>query len=411
MRILFVSNLYPPCEIGGLEQLCQEVVERLQERGHICHVLTSGHGVQRGQSSAEGITRSLYLQADIHHYRPLAFFLRRPWQEWANRRAMYRAIELSKPDLVFIWGMWNLSPRVACWAEDLMSGRVAYNIQSYWPLDTDPHTAFWRDPGRRPLTRLVLRPFAQLALLTLQLESYPPRPKFHHVSSCSQHVVDLLVSEGVIPPGATVILNGIDPAPFIRQQRRRCKSSRPLRLLYFGGLLEHKGVHTAIEALGILQQRFGIDRVNLTVVGGGLPEYEAHLRALTRCLDLEEKVRFVGRVPRTEVPRILRNHDVFAFTSIWAEPFGRTIIEAMAAGLAVIGADVGGSREVFRFYPENMLFEPGNAESLAKQIRRLADTPDLVDRLGEAGQNLVLEHFTMDRMVDEIEDWLKGVVS
>jgi glycogen(starch) synthase len=410
MRILFISNLYPPHEIGGLEQICQEVVGRLQERGHICHVLTSDYGIQRGEASEDGVSRSLHLQADIHYYRPFAFFFRRPWQEWANRQALHRAIKAFKPDIVFVWGMWNLSPRVACWAEKWMPERVAYNVESYWPLDIDPHIAYWRDPSKRPLIRLVLWPFAKLALALLKVESYPPRPKFRHVSCCSQYVVDVLVRSGAIPPGAVAILNGIDPTPFISQQRQKCKPNMSLRLLYFGGLLEHKGVHTAIEALGILQQQAQVDGMRLTIVGGGPPDYEARLCSLTRSLDLEDKVHFVGQIPRTEIPHILANHDVFLFTSIWAEPFGRTIIEAMAAGLAVIGADVGGSKEIFRFYPENMLFEPGNAESLAAQIQRLIDAPDLVDRLGEAGQRLVLEHFTLGRMVDEIEHWLEEIV-
>ncbi|MCB0057962.1 MAG: hypothetical protein KDE45_13090, partial [Caldilineaceae bacterium] len=88
MRILFISNLYPPHDLGGMEQLCQETVQQMQARRHDCHVLTSQHGVADADQTEEGVTRALHLQADIHYYRPLDFFLRRPGQERANRDAL-----------------------------------------------------------------------------------------------------------------------------------------------------------------------------------------------------------------------------------------------------------------------------------------------------------------------------------
>jgi glycogen(starch) synthase len=409
MRILFISNFYPPHGLGGLELRCGEVVEELIVRGHVCRVLTSRYGVRGRPTHAKGITRVLYPQTDVYYYRPLDFFLRRPWQELANRRALRSALDTFQPDVVFIWGMWNLSPRVAYWAEQWVPGRVAYSFGDYWPLGTDPHTAYWSQPSQSRLARVLLRPIALIALGILKAERFPPRLQFRHASCCSQYLVDALAGAGVVPPGAVAILNGIDPAPFVAQARPARAPGAPLRFLYFGGLMEHKGVHTAIEALGLLEERGRAGGLHLTIVGGGHPDYEAHLRALTRSLSLEDKVHFGGRVHRSEIPKILSNHDVFLFTSIWAEPFGRTIIEAMAAGLAVIGADVGGNKEILRLYPEDMLFAAGDAAALALKMEHIIDDPDLVQRLGQAGQELVLEHFTLNRMVNETEAWLEEI--
>ncbi len=409
MRLLFVSNLYPPHDIGGMEQQCQEVVQRMRFRGHTCHVLTSRYGVHGRPQPEEGVTRALYLEADVNYYRPLDLFLRRPWQERANRRATRAAMDTFRPDIVFVWGMWNLSPRVACWAEQWLPGRVAYNMGGLSP-DLDPHRAYWENTSKNAVVRILLWPFAQLALGMLKAERYPPRPRFDHVSCCSQYVMDVLTHTGVIPHGAVVIPNGIDPAPFIRNARKARGRNDPLRLLYFGALTERKGVHTAIEALGLLQQRGQADRLQLTIVGEGHPNYEARLHTLTRSLALENRVQFAGRVPRAQIPEILPNHDIFLFTSIEPEGFGRTIIEAMAAGLGVIGTPVGGSKEIFQSYPEDMLFPPGDSEALARQVQRVADEDGLLERLGQAGRALVLERFTLERMVDEMEDWLAEVV-
>jgi glycosyltransferase involved in cell wall biosynthesis len=411
MRILFISNLYPPYDLGGWEQQCKEVVEVMRLRGHVCHVLTSRFGTHAQQPAEEGVTRMLYLETDIYHYRPLDFFLRRFWREMVNRRVLREVIEAFQPDIIFIWGLWNLSSRVAYWAEQWMPDRVAYNLEGYWPIDTDPHRAYWRKLPQSPTARILFWPAAQLALGILKTERYPPRLQFKHVSCCSQYVADVLTKAGVISAGAVVIWNGIDPAPFMAYPHQAHAPNESLRLLYFGALAEHKGVHTAIEAVGLLKQRGQADRLQLTIVGSGHPHYEDRLHGLTKSLALEEKVQFVGWVPRSEIPKILQNHDVFLFTSIWDEPFGRTIIEAMAAGLAVIGADVGGSREIFQFYPKNMLFAPGDAETLANHILRFLNEPDLVEELGKAGRSLVLERFTLERMVDEMEAWLAEVVA
>jgi glycogen synthase len=410
MRILFISNLYPPYDLGGHEQICQEVVERFKKRGHVCHILTSNWGVDRFETLVEdGLTRSLYLQSDIYYYKLFDFFIRRPWREYSNKKELKKAINDFQPDVIFVWGMWNLSPRVACWAEQLMPGRVVYNIQSYWPKNIDPHTAYWNKLSNNPITRISIWPVSLLAKGILKLEKYPPRPQFENVSCCSQHIVDDLTKSGSIPYGATVILNGIDPAPFLAHARSEDKSYDVPRLLYFGSLMEQKGVHTAIEALGLLRQERQTDKLHLTIVGGGQPDYEQHLRILAKDVKVESQVDFVGRVPRSAIPEILQHHDIFLFTSIWAEPFGRTIIEAMAAGLTVIGADVGGSREIFCHYPEDTLFSPGNAQELASQIQHFLENPKTIRSLGRAGQELVQKQFTLECMVNKMESWIKEV--
>ncbi len=63
-------------------------------------------------------------------------------------------------------------------------------------------------------------------------------------------------------------------------------------------------------------------------------------------LGLSKQVEFVRQVPRTEIPQWLGGFDLFLFTSIWPEPMARSVMEAMAAGLLVIGSAVGGQMEM-----------------------------------------------------------------
>ena len=406
MRILFITNLFPPYELGGMEQLCQEIVDALRVRGHRCHVLTSRYGVIGAKQPEDSVDRLLYLETGIHHYRPLDFFLCRYKQDRANHDILHRTIETFEPDIVFIWGMWNLSTKIACLSEQWMPGKVAYNIASYWPIDPDPHIQYWSDPGRRPWAKILLRPVALLAKRLLTIEKHPPNPSFENVSTCSEYVLERLKEAGIVPRNGAVILNGIDPTPFDELSCDKPMVDGALRLLYFGGLMPHKGVHTAIQALGYLDAWGQCNSVRLTIIGSGQPDYEAYLRRLTDELKLSDRVTFVGRVERSAIPEFLARHDVFVFTSIWPEPFGRTIIEAMAAGLAVVGTDMGGSREIFQHYHQGMLFPAGDPRALADRIQCIQMQPELLNELRHSGRNLVRTHFTLERMVNEVESWL-----
>jgi glycosyltransferase involved in cell wall biosynthesis len=70
------------------------------------------------------------------------------------------------------------------------------------------------------------------------------------------------------------------------------------------------------------------------------------------------------------------------FTSIWQEPFGRVIVEAMASGLAVVGTAVGGAAEMLVHDENSLVFEAGDSTSLARALRRLIESPALRDTLG-----------------------------
>lgn len=409
MRILFVSNFFPPSDLGGMEQLCQEVVEQMRDRGHTCHVLTSRYGADGSTQPELNVTRSLYLQADIHYYQPLDYFLRRPMQEQANLRALRALLDSFRPDVVFMWGMWNLSRVIAYWAEQWLPGRTAYYIASYWLIEPDSHEAYWQQQARRPWARVLMAPIRALAQNQLERarESHPL--VLRHVACVSNYVYQKLITSDVLPNGGEIIYNGIDVRPFM-QASGPTKHPEKLRLIYTGGILPHKGVHTAIEALGRLKQRGEVDGVHLVLVGSGHPDYESYLRQKVIELNLCQHVVFQGRVPRSEIPAILVQNDVFLFPSVWEEPIARTVMEAMASGLPVIGTTSGGQREMLIDGVNALVFPPDDPIRLMECILQLRDDFDLRFRLGEAGRQVVQNRFSLERMTENIETWLASIV-
>ncbi len=411
MRVLFVSNLYPPHDLGGWEQNLQEMVVCLQARGHVCHVLTSRHGVRSKPTPEAYVTRALCLEANIDYYRPFGFWLRRPAQERTNRRVLRRVLDAFEPDIVFVWGMWNLSTQVPYWAEQGLPGHVAYAIAGYWPMEPDVHEAYWRLSARSWWSETLKRLARHVALRTLVRDKREHTLLLEHVACVSEHVRRRLTEAGALPHGARVIYNGIEPEPFVREAQRRRSVDGVFRLVYSGSLVAHKGVHTSIEAMGLLRQRGGAQRISLTVVGGGHPAYEAMLHERVEELGLCDLVRFRGRVARSQMASILAEHDAFLFTSIYEEPIARSVMEAMAAGLAVIATSVGGQSEMLEAGENALVFPPNDPDALAHCILRASRDASLCARLSRAGRNSVLTRFTLGHMVDQVETWLKEMVA
>src|SRR5512136_2081378 len=87
MKLLFVTNLYPPHHISGYEMLCHEVATHFKAHGHQVHVLTSTYGVTQKQDEP-GVYRRLELECDVYYYRPVQGL-----RYWVNMRSNYRAIK------------------------------------------------------------------------------------------------------------------------------------------------------------------------------------------------------------------------------------------------------------------------------------------------------------------------------
>ncbi|MCX6043829.1 MAG: glycosyltransferase family 4 protein [Chloroflexi bacterium] len=428
MRILFLSNFYPPYAIGGYEQWCQEVADLLCARGHTVTVLTSRFGLSpEADQRVEGkpanqptVIRTLHLQADLAYYQPIKFFLHRPQQERANRAELRRAIDQSQPDVLMVWGMWNLSHNLPYWAEQWLGRRVAYFISSYWPADVDPHTQYWQLPTRRRVATLLKQPLRKAALAQLRREAYPPPLRIENAVCCSRYVRDTLIEAGKLSEKAGVLLGGSDPEPFLQYagqndapnkalKRQEALDKRPLRLVYFGRLIHDKGVHTALEALNLLNQRGLADQFQLTILGSGHPDYEAKLHQMVETFGLRDQVEFIRQVPRAEIPQWLGRFDSFVFTSIWPEPMARSVMEAMAAGLLVIGSEVGGQMEMLVHHQNALTFRAEDAAGLAEQLLEAWQNPAQRQQLAQAGQQMVLERFTLKRMVNDLEAYLLNI--
>jgi glycosyltransferase involved in cell wall biosynthesis len=411
MRILFLSNLYPPNHLGGMELRCRQVVEGLQSRGHTCLVLTSRF-VPPGGAPVEAhpqVRRTLHLEANVTHYRPLDYLVRHPARLRSNLRQLQATVAEFRPDIVFVWGMWNLSPTVSASAEKLLPDRVVYSFADYWPIEPDVHEQYWRAVDGSRWSRDLRRTAAPVALSRAYRPIRPRELQFQHAIACSQFVLDKL-RRGLPLPQAAVVFSGIDVDHFVPTTADRRCAPKELRVIYAGAVVSHKGIHTAVDAVHALST-CGQCPLRLAIVGSGHPTYVARLRAMVAQAGLESVVRFEGAVPRTDMPGLLQCFDILVLPTITDEPLSRAVMEAMACGLVVVATRTGGTPEMIDDGVDGLLFDPGDSEQLADRLRRVAADRGLRQRLSAAARRTAVARFRLDRMMDEIESYLQQVPS
>jgi glycosyltransferase involved in cell wall biosynthesis len=408
MRILFLSNLYPPHVIGGYETLCQEAVEGLKKRGHETIVLTSTYGYDDEWSEAN-IHRLLSLEGDLQFYKIMDAWSY-PSRKKRNLDHLRQLITREQPEIVFIWGMWNLSKSLAKEAETLMGPRIVYYLANPWPIEANMHQAFWDAPATSTAKNVAKRLMRLPARLILNEEWEKVPLRFEHAPCCSAAQRDQLLKAGVPLKKAPVIYEGIDLQNYLVQadKRRYDYKDGLLSIVFVGILAEHKGVHTTIEALNQLSAEER-KRVRLTILGKGHHQYEGRLQNLVSHHRLSEVVSFHSPIPRSELPEFLGRFDVLLLPSIWAEPLARIMQEGLACGMVVVGSATGGTLETIVHGQNGLLFQAGDAVDLAEQIKRLLNNPVLLQTLAIHGRRTAEERFDINKMISELEAYLEEV--
>lgn len=158
-----------------------------------------------------------------------------------------------------------------------------------------------------------------------------------------------------------------------------------------------KGHRLLLEAAGKILAEF--PSTCFFFIGGSIYDtvgdngYEEEVRRLVQERDLGERVIFTGF--KEAMAPWYRALDVVVSCSVIPESFGRTLLEAMACGTAVVGPHAGGIPEFVEHGRNGLLYEMGNPDSLAKAILALLRDPELRKRLEKSGRDTVVREFAL----------------
>ena len=215
----------------------------------------------------------------------------------------------------------------------------------------------------------------------------------------SSAIRDMLAADGVPPDRVSVVHEGIDidrieRAPALDLHREFDLPPGCPIAGNVAALAPHKGQRHLVDAAARLVRQVPDARV--LIVGAGALEDE--LTRQIRRLHLDGRVILTGF--RSDVPSLLKGLDLFVMSSV-TEGLGTSVLDAMAAGLAVVGTRAGGIPESVVEGETGLLTPPGDAPALARAIADLLQNTARRQSFGAAGRRRAHAAFGAERMVDE----------
>ena len=212
--------------------------------------------------------------------------------------------------------------------------------------------------------------------------------KVNHCVAVSNAVRDELLVLGVPAEKCTVVPEGLDLTVFhprpasdsIREELSLHIDAQVITLV--GGLVDWKGQDVMLDAAPMIFQKF--PKAVIILVGGAYGKdnnFASLIAKRAATPDLQSRVRLLGA--RDDVADILACSDVVVHASTKPEPFGRTFLEGMALGKAVVASNEGGPLDVISHGIDGLLIEPRNPRKLADAIDQLLSNPALLQTLGK----------------------------
>jgi glycogen(starch) synthase len=323
VKILALSNMYPPDVLGGYELGCKQAVDWLRARGHEVRVLTSTPRLATsGPDDPEVLRRcqlnDLWYNATRTSSHPAVnkvWDVDANWFSSHNVHALIQEIERFRPDVVYAWMLTGLGGLglVGClqflgvpWVWHLMDEVPVQICSTNWRVVPELARVFDRFVSGR-------------------------------YAACSRAMVERIEAKGFrLGNDVEVMPNwlvGDRPPP-----RERFYRSGPLRVISAGRVVREKGVDLLVEAARQLVDG-GYDEFQVDIYG---PVLDDSIPDLARSLGLGDRVNFRGVITQAQLAAEFAESDVFAFPTESREPFGFAPLEAASQGcVPLISASCG----------------------------------------------------------------------
>lgn len=363
LNILFLNSI-ETAVWGGLENWIAMVAEGLSEKGHSVYVAgrKQSEFLRRISASGRLIATELNLSGDFN---PLAVL---------GLRRLIRAKGIDFTLCNFV--------------RDVRLAGLARILTSKFKIIWTPGVNL----ARKTIShRLLFRNFVDGAVVPsnflkneIVASGYVDRARFH-----------------TIPIGLDVKFWSLDKFSAREELIARYGLSRDKFIcLTSGRFVPQKGHEYLINSAAELCSKY--PNVRFIFLGDG--PLENRLRQKIKNLDLEKYFIFAGLMD--DHRRIVAGADLYIHPAI-IEPYGIVLVEAMAAGLAIVASEIGGIPEVINRNENALLIKPADPAELTKAIERLYNDNDLRLNLGSAGRKRFEKHFNRETMIENIEKYLQ----
>jgi glycosyltransferase involved in cell wall biosynthesis len=369
VRVLVITDLYPPIAFGGYERACAELVDGLRER-HDVTVLTSA--LRRDAAAPLP-----WVRRELPHLGPQRREIPRVPKAAARAAAVTRrALDELRPELVYVSSCLTV-PQTAPWTAVEAGVPIVYRLSELWfasALYRGDRFVGYLLPGQRGARRAwswVVR--AVNAHASLRLD--PTRAHSAAISWCS----DDLRARVTLPPTVRPVLERTvhdgTSAEFAQLPRR--PGAEPT-IAYVGRVTTAKGAELAVRALATLRREQRV-AARLVLAGPCEPRMRRRVQRLAAQLGLTASVELAGPLETEALGCLLQRAHAVVVPTLTHEAFGRICVEAALARVPVVAARVGGIPEALPDGTHALLFGPGDADACAAALAATLRDPASAD--------------------------------
>ena len=389
MRILIVSNLFPPDGFGGYERACRDESIGLIDRGHDVTIVTSTlstrNVTEENNQIRNRIRRVLmlsnrYSPAVTHPIPDQCEQIRSKLVSGHNIAVLLDQIDACKPDVVLLYNILGLG-----------------GLQILSTFDRLKLAYLWRLGDTIPAQLFDLGSLSELSALSPYVAG-ERRTIFGNFIAPSNRLYKNIEDQGCALQGSFAVVPNLIPATDART-RRYFKPGERLRLCYAGAISKAKGCDIAIEAVKLVRERL-TPNVVLRIYGQGDVE---ELKQLAQDTGVSDVVEFGGFQTRDELLNRFAESDALLFPGAVSEAFGNVAVEAASQGcLPILGEDCGAA-EWFQD-AESCIKATRDGEGFYSAINKIVSGRIEVIDLSQKAVSFALERFNSARIVGELEE-------
>lgn len=417
MRILLVTNGFPPLANAGVESHTHALARELQFAGFSVHIFCRDadfsvpmYTVRETVVDGLPVTRVVNNLLDVHHFDQL---YRNPHIDkiyadllqtfqpdvihiqhciGLSMGCLEQSVAAGIPTLVTLHDYWYICPTVNLIRPDFSLCAGSHNGMNCFDcvyLVPPTSTALTQIPFYHLLHRLVPLPVRQQALRLLntfqrqQQAKEPIQPiidarvetmqsllgQADLIMTPSYHLKNKYISFGIPAEQIRVVPLGMNVEQWLNVNRPPRSADTPLRFGYAGSFLPTKGADIAIRAFKQVEGNMTLELVGFEPPGSLYPTQ------LKELIADDPRITYVGAIPNHELPERFATWDAFLMPALWEETFSFVAREALLTGLPVIASDMPVLPEIIQPGKNGFLVPPGDVEAWVAQFRTLLADP------------------------------------
>lgn len=393
MKILFLSDDFPPKSFGGAGVVVFNLAQAFARKGHqICVITSTQNKHEEGKTSHDGL--------EVHR---LYSDYQERWRAYKSLcnpktvKQIKQIIDEMRPDIVHAHNIhYYLSYRSLKVAKE--SGSKVFltahdaMLFHYGKKFDDEKVSWWsqfRKYRKRynPFRNFIIRRYLKYV------------DKVFSVSHALSHALN---NNGI--KNVEVIHNGIDVEKWqttnnlVTEFKNKFNLNNKKVVLFGGRLSEPKGGEKIIKMMDKVVKDVPDARL---LVLGQTNDYSKEMLREAKKMGIEKNIIFTGWISGVELVAGYHVSDLVVTPSLYLDPFPTVNLEAMACGKAVIGTCFGGTKEVVKDNVTGFIVDPFDVENTADKIIELLQDPIKMEKFGRAGFERVTKEFTLEKQVQE----------